>query len=40
MVLVIGPSWMDPIIAFLFDGVLPSELRRHKKFRKFQVGFG
>ena len=39
MVLVIGPSWMDPIIAFLFDGVLPSEVNEAEKIQKISGRF-
>ena len=31
MVSVTNPSWMDPIIEFLFDGILPSEVKEAEK---------
>ena len=31
VVLVTSLSWMDPIIEFLFDGVLPSEVKEAEK---------
>ena len=31
MVSVTSPSWMDPIIEFLFDGILPSEVKEAEK---------
>ena len=31
MVSVTSPSWMDPIIEFLFDGILPSEVKEVEK---------
>ena len=31
MVSVTSPSWMDLIIEFLFDGILPSEVKEAKK---------
>ena len=31
VVSVTGPSWMDPIITILFDGILPSEVKEAEK---------
>lgn len=31
VVFVTGPSWMDSIITFLFDGVLPSKVKEVEK---------
>ena len=34
MVSVTGPSWMDSIITFLFDGVLLSEVKEAEKLQR------
>ena len=39
MVSVISPSWMDPIRAFLFDGVLPSEAKEAEKIQRISTRF-
>ena len=31
VVFVTGPSWMDSIITFLFDGILPSKVKEVEK---------
>lgn len=33
------PSWLDPYIAFLFDGSLPSDVKKAKKVRRTSTHF-
>ena len=40
VVLTLNPSWMDPIISFISDGVLPSEEKETKKIQRISTRFG
>lgn len=35
----LNPSWMDPIISFISDGVLPSEAKEAEKIRRISTQF-
>ena len=36
----VGPSWMDPIVKFLKDDILPEEKSEVEKYEEMPLGFG